>query len=108
VAPAWCSWAVIGDFPVNRVATRRPKEEMIWLSAEMPEYEMGLGDTVYHGVCRWRCRFFRIESHFSCVILKDIDSKTCELNVWVNSFTWPYNVGRELARWSYEHDTHSR
>jgi hypothetical protein len=61
---------------------------------------------VYAGGVVGSFEFF--ESHLSCVILKDIDSKTCELNVWVNSFAWPYNVGRELARWSYEHDTHSR
>lgn len=41
---------------------------------------------------------------FSCVLLKDIDSKTCGAAVWVNSFAWPYNGGRRLARWSHEHD----
>ena len=46
--------------------------------------------------------YFKVR--FSCVILKDIDSKTCAPDVWVNSFSWPYNVGRELARWSYERE----
>jgi len=56
---------------------------------------------VYAGVVVGSFDFFKVR--FSCVILKDIDSKTCGLNVWVNSFAWPYNVGRELAGWSYEH-----
>jgi hypothetical protein len=30
--------------------------------------------------------FFKVR--FSCAILKDIDSKTCGLGVWVNSFAW--------------------
>ena len=57
---------------------------------------------VYAGGVVGSFEYFKVR--FSCVILKDIDSKTCAPNVWVNSFSWPYNVGRELARWSYEHE----
>jgi hypothetical protein len=57
---------------------------------------------VYAGGVVGSFEFFKLR--FSCAILKDIDSKTCGLGVWVNSFGWPYNVGRELARWSYEHE----
>jgi hypothetical protein len=57
---------------------------------------------VYGGVVVGSFEYFKVR--FSCVIFKDIDSKTCAPNVWVNSFSWPYNVGRELARWSYERE----
>ena len=64
--------------------------------------------------CLWAALFFAIYAggvvgsfeifrvRFSCTILKDIDSKTCGANVWVNSFAWPFGMGRQLARWSYE------
>jgi hypothetical protein len=61
---------------------------------------------VYAGGVVGSFEFFKIR--FSCAILKDIDSKTCGLGVWVNSFAWPYNVGRELARWSYVHEDRKR
>ena len=43
-------------------------------------------------------------ARFSCEILKDIDAKTCGAGVWINAALWPFNVGRELARWSYENE----
>jgi hypothetical protein len=41
-------------------------------------------------------------SSFSKSVFPAQSSKTCGFGVWVSSFAWPYNVGRELARWSYE------
>jgi hypothetical protein len=57
---------------------------------------------VYTGGVVGSFEYFKVR--FSCAIFEDIDSKTCAPNVWVNSFSWPYNLGRELARWSYERE----
>jgi len=56
--------------------------------------------TIYVGGIVGSFEFFK--ARFGCTVLKDIDSKTCGADVWINAASWPLNVGRELARWSYE------
>ena len=57
---------------------------------------------IYLGGVVGSFEFFK--ARFSCEILKDIDAKTCGAGVWINAALWPFNVGRELARWSYENE----
>lgn len=41
-------------------------------------------------------------ARFACVVLKDIDAKTCGAELWIYSLAWPFSLGREIARWTYE------
>ena len=56
--------------------------------------------TIYIGGIVGSLEFSRFR--FGCTLLKDIDSTTCGAGVWINAASWPFHLGRELARWSYE------
>jgi hypothetical protein len=58
--------------------------------------------TIYAGGIVGSFEFFK--ARFGCSVLKDIDSTTCGAGVWINAASWPFNIGRELARWSYENE----
>jgi hypothetical protein len=47
------------------------------------------------------------KARVGCTLLKDIDSQTCGAGVWISAFSWPFQAGRELARWSYENEKKS-
>ena len=58
--------------------------------------------TIYIGGIVGSLEFSRFR--FGCTLLKDIDSTTCGTGVWINAASWPFQLGRELARWSYENE----
>jgi len=58
--------------------------------------------TIYVGGIVGSLEFSR--ARFECTLLKDIDSTTCGAVVWINAASWPFRIGRELARWSYENE----
>ena len=57
---------------------------------------------IYLGGIIGSLEFFK--ARFECTVFKDIDAKTCDAVVWINAASWPFNVGRELARWSHENE----
>ena len=58
--------------------------------------------TIYAGGIVGSVEFSKARS--GCTLLKDIDSQTCAAGVWINAVSWPFQAGRELARWSYENE----
>jgi hypothetical protein len=74
-----------------------------------PEYEMGLGGSVCRGLRRRRRRFFRVfQSPFFLRNPQRHRLKNLRTRCLGQLIRLAYNAGRELARWSYEHERYKQ